>query len=78
MQVVNSLSSTDLQLYLASPDVPLKQMGTLWNAIAEAHALSIRDEGAHVWNMRCSSKPPTTIWLMGLMIQRRIVYRISF
>lgn len=29
MQVVNSLSSTDLQLYLASPDVPLKQMGTL-------------------------------------------------
>lgn len=29
MQVVNSLSAAYLQLYLACPDVPLKQMGLL-------------------------------------------------
>lgn len=38
MQVVNSLSVTYLQLFLACPDVPLKQMVLLWKTIAEVDA----------------------------------------
>lgn len=77
MQVVNSLSVTYLQLFLACPDVPLKQMVLLCKTIAEENAPSTRDQGAHHWNMRCSSKPSTAVWVMGLMIQG-IVYRFSF
>lgn len=77
MQVVNFLSVTYLQLFLARPDVPLKQMVLFQKTIAEVPAPCTRDQGAHHWNMRCSSKPSTAAWVTGLMIWG-IVYRFSF